>query len=250
MTAILIKRHQFSGLGKVYSRDPDGLSAILRGIAIDNARLKVEVSGVKQFTDNSTGAAYSGLVALTIPLVAIDATSAGGAQTTALNTSLGKIANAGKVISNTINEASALLGLPASSAASGVQAAADTIAALDKTSTSATGASGASFASTLAAFKVAKDNFARLVNGANAIFAAVGASKVSAQVLGPHSLDLALIAIPAATSVAVGSGAVAKADADAFLTAYANNVATLAAKWNAAMNAGAPGAGPLHVVAG
>jgi hypothetical protein len=207
MTAILIKRHQFSGLGKVYSRDPDGLSAILRGIAIDNARLKVEVSGVKQFTDNSTGTAGFSIVALTI-------------------------------------------GLPASSAASGVQAAADTIAALDKTSTTATGASAASFASTAVALKAAKDNFARLVNGANAIFAAVGASKVSAQVLGPHALDLALIAIPTVTSVAAGPSAVAKADADAFLTAYANNVATLAAKWNAAMNAGSPGAGPLHVVAG
>jgi hypothetical protein len=199
MTAILIKRHQFSGLSKVYSGDPDGLSAILRGIAIDNARLKVEVSGVKQFTDNSSGAASSGLVALTIPLVAIDATSAGGAQTTALNTSLGKIANAGKVISNTINEASTLLGLPASSAASGAQAAADTIAAMDKTGASATGASAASFASTIVAFKAARDNFARLGNGANAIFAAVGASRVSAQVLGPHALDLAPIAIPTAT---------------------------------------------------
>ena len=127
MTAILIKRHQFTGLSKVYSREPDGLAAILRGLAIDNARLKVEINTVKQITYNSGGTAGSGLVALAIPLVAIDATSAGGAQVSALNTSLGKIANAGKVLTGTINEASALLGLPASSAASGAQAAADTI---------------------------------------------------------------------------------------------------------------------------
>jgi len=250
MATIKIKRHQFSGLSKVYSREPDGLAAILRGLAIDSARLKVEVSGVKQFTDNSTGAGGASIVALPIPSAAIDATSAGGAQTTALNTSLGKIANAGKVIANTINEASSLLGLPASSAATGAQAAADTIPALDKTGTSATGSSAATFASTVAAFKAAKDNLARLANGMNAVFEAVGVAKLSEKNLGVHAIDLALVAIPAATSVAAGPGAVAKADVDAFLTAHANNIATLAAAWNAALNAGTPGQGALHVVAG
>jgi len=249
MTAILIKRHQFTGLSKVYSREPDGLAAILRGLAIDNARLKVEINTVKQFTDNSGGTAGSGLVALTIPLVAIDATSAGGAQVTALDTSLGKIANVGKVMTGTINEASALLGLPASSAVSGSQASADTIPALDTASTSANGATAATFASAVAALRVAKDNLARIANGMNAVFAAVGAAKVSATVLGPHALDLGLLAIPSVLG-AGPTAAAKKADVDAFLAAYANNVATLAAKWNAALNAGSPGQGPLHVVAG
>jgi hypothetical protein len=249
MTAILIKRHQFTGLSKVYSREPDGLAAILRALAIDNARLKVEVSGVKQFTDNSGGTAGSVLVALALPLVAIDATSAGGAQVTALNTSLGKVANVGKVMTGTINEASALLGLPASSSASGAQATADTIPALDLTPTSASGSTAATFASTVASLRVAKDNLARIANGMNAVLAAVGASKVSAAILGPHALDLALIAIPAVVGSAP-TAAVKKADVDAFLASYANNVATLAAAWNAAMNAGSPGQGALHVVAG
>ncbi|MGO9740698.1 MAG: hypothetical protein ACLPN5_04130 [Roseiarcus sp.] len=79
MTAVKIKKHQFTGLSKVYSRDPDGLAAILRGMAIDNARLKVEVSAVHDFTDNSTGAAGSNIVALPIGATGpIDATAAGG----------------------------------------------------------------------------------------------------------------------------------------------------------------------------
>ncbi len=44
MSAVKIKKHQFTGLSKVYSRDPDGLAAILRGLAIDNARIALEKS--------------------------------------------------------------------------------------------------------------------------------------------------------------------------------------------------------------
>lgn len=33
MTAVKIKKHQFTGLSKVYSRDPDGFAAILRSMA-------------------------------------------------------------------------------------------------------------------------------------------------------------------------------------------------------------------------
>ncbi len=251
MTAVKIKKHQFTGLSKVYSRDPDGLAAILRGMAIDNARLKVEVASVHDFTDNTTGAAGSAIVALPIGATGpIDATTAGGSSASALNTSLGKIANAGKVISNTINEASALLGLPASSAANGTQAAADTIPAQDKTSTAANGATAADFPSTVTAMRVAAGNLNELIYGANAVLVALGANKLNTA--GPFGTPggLALVALPTVNAVAAGPGAVAKADVDAFLTAYANNLATLAAAWNAAMNQGSPGAGPLHVVAG
>ena len=57
------------------------------------------------------------------------------------------------------------------------------------------------------------------------------------------------VSIPAVVGSAP-TAAVKKADVDAFLASYANNVATLAAAWNAAMNAGSPGQGALHVVAG
>jgi hypothetical protein len=249
MSAIKIKLTQFTGLANVYSRNPYGLAAIVRGLAIDNARLKAEVAGVHDFTDNSTGVAGAGIVGLPTPAAAIDATAAGGAQLTALNASLVKLQNAGLVITNTINEASALLGLPANVSAFGVQVAADTIPALDKVSTAANGAAAASYASAVASFKVAAANLNALIYGANAVLAAVGAPAL--KTAGPFGTPEAVSAasIPVAVAVAVGPGAIAKADADAFLTAFANNVATLAAAWNAAFNQGATGQGALHVVA-
>jgi hypothetical protein len=247
MSAIKVKVTEFQGSGKVFSREADGLAAIIRGMAIDNARLKAEVAAVKDFTDNSTGVAGAGIVGLPVPAAAIDATAAGGADVTALNASLVKLQNAGKVITNTINEASALLGLPANASASGAQAAADTIPALDKASTAANGVAAASYASAVSAFKVAAANLNALIYGANGVLVAVGAAalKTAGPFGTPESLTLA--AIPAAVAVAAGPGALAKADADAFLAAYANNVATLAAAWDAAFNQGTPGA--LHVVA-
>ena len=247
MTAIKVPLNHFSGNGRVYTREPTGLAAILRGLAIDNARLKVEVSSVHDFTDDSTGTASS-IAALPLPVTALDVTAAGGAQTVALAASLVKVQNAGEVMTNTINEASALLGLPANVSASGAQVTADTIPALDLSGTASNGATAASFASTVASFQVAKDNFARLLSGANAVLVAIGAAPLSDTVLGNHAIDLTLAAIPAPVSVSAGPGGVALADTTAFLSAYANNVATLAAAWNAAMNQGTPGA--LHVVAG
>jgi len=250
MSAIKVKITQFTGLANVYSRNPYGLAAIVRGVAIDNARLKVEVAGVHDFTDNSSGVAAAGIVGLPIPVAAIDATAAGGADTTALNASLVKLQNAGLVITNTINEASVLLGLPANVSANGVQAAADTIPALDKASTAQNGANAVSFASAVAAFKVAAGNLNSLIYGANAVLVAVGAPALNTA--GPFGTpeSLTLAAIPAAVAVTAEPSALAKGDADAFLAAYANNVATLAAAWKAALNVGVAGQGALHVVAG
>ena len=246
MATIKIKRHQFSGLSKVYSREPDGLAAILRGLAIDSARLKVEVSGVKQFTDNSTGAGGASIVALPIPSAAIDATSAGGAQTTALNTSLGKIANAGKVIANTINEASSLLGLPASSAATGAQAAADTIPAQDKTNAATSGNTSANFGSTVAALSVAANDLYMLAEGVNEVLVAVGATPIALPNVS-RAYGTTLVTIPTVVADTDGSTAAAQADVQGFLVAAAEAIATIAAAWNAVTQSDAV---PLHVIAG
>jgi hypothetical protein len=248
MTAIKVRKDQFVGTSKVFGRESDALAAIVRGLAIDNARLKIEVSGVHDFTDNSTGVAGSALVNTPIPAVKIDATSAGGAQAAALNTSLGKIQNAGLVIENTINTARTLLGLALLTGTAGTQATADTIPAQDKTGTSGTGSAAADFVSSVGALKAAKDNLARLTRGANEVLAAIGVAPLAYN-QGSHALDLAIATIATVTASGTGTNALALADATAFLAAYAANVATLAATWNAAMNQGSPGAGALHVVA-
>ena len=77
MTATVVKIDNFSGAGRVFTRTPLGLAPILRGMLIDHARFKVEVSGVHDFTDNSTGTANATvglLVSAPLPITAIDAT--------------------------------------------------------------------------------------------------------------------------------------------------------------------------------
>lgn len=250
MPSIKITPSHFQGSGRVFTRESNGLANILRSMLTDTARLKVEVSAVPDFTDNSTGVAASAFAALPSLGAAIDATTAGGVTTASFNVATVKFQNAGKVISNSISVALTLLGLPVTASATGTQVAADTIPALDKIGVAGNGTAAVSLASAVAAATVANANLARLGNGVNAVFAAIGAPVLSETVFGPHALDLTLIAIPSGVSVAAGPGAVSKTAVDAYFTAYANNIATIAAKWNAAMDQGTPGAGALRVVAG
>ena len=250
MSAVKIRLSHFSGLGHIADRSTYGLAAILRGMLIDNARLKVEVAGVVDFTNNSGGTAGAA-VAAPVPKTPVDATVASSAEAVAsFNASLVKIANAGAVITATINEASALLGLPANTAATGAVASANTIPAQDLTGTIGNGALGADFATSVAAIKVANLNLAALANGMNEVLVAIGQTPVPVS-LGETNLGYAAIAIPVAVaSAAVASvpSALGLADSTAWLAAYAGSLTKLATAWNAAMNQSTPGA--LHVVAG
>ena len=255
MSAIKIKTTQFQGLAKVFSRESDGLANIVRGLAIDNARARLLAAGpaIASFTDDTGGGGMPGL--LPFPTAAIDATTAGGAQLTALNASLVKMQNAGLVATNTINAALTLLGLPLLVSASGAQAAANTLPTQDLTSTAANGVAAANYVTTRAAFEVAALNLQALVNGANAVFNAIGGPAPmfrAAEESGYGVGNLTLAAIPAAVAVAVGPSAIAKSDADAFLTAYAKDLAALAYAWNAVITGGNDDLlnAPLLVVAG
>jgi len=250
MTAVKLQLNHFSGLSHVADRGTYGLASILRGMLIDNARLKVEVAGVVDFTNNSGGTALA-VIAAPVPVTPVDATIAGSAEALAsFNASLVKIANAGAVITATINEASALLGLPANTAASGVVASANVIPAQDLTGTTGLGVLGADFATGVAAINTANLNLAALANGVNEVLVAIGANPVPVN-LGETNQGLAAVVIPVAVASAVVANtpsALALADTTAWLAAYAGSLAALAVAWNAAMNQGTPG--PLHVVAG
>ena len=204
MTAITVRAGQFTGLSKVYNRDADGLAAIVRGLAIDNARGKIESAGVPDVTDNSTGTASAAYVGAPLPLTAIDATSAGGASASALNTSIGKQSNALQVLTNTINNASARLGLPLVSNAYGTQASANTIPAQDLAGTGATGASAADFQSTVNALTIVRANFNRVAHAFNNVSAAIGEPRLSRSVYGPEPQNEIVAAVP--TVVASASG--------------------------------------------
>ena len=238
---------QFTGLANVYSRNPYGLAAIVRGLAIDNARLKVEVAAVHDFTDNSTGVAASGIVGLPIPRRRDrrdrrGRRSAHGAQRLARQAaerrqgdhehdqrSLGAARPAGQRLG--LRRPGRGRHHPGARQGQHRRQRRDRRSATPRRSPPSTSP---------------PRNLNALIYGANAVLAAVGAPalKTAGPFGTPESLSLA--AIPAAVAVAVGPGALAKADADAFLAAYANNVATLAAAWNAALNQGVarPGRAP------
>lgn len=237
MSAIKVRKDYFSGHSKVFDAGPDALGNIIRGLAIDNARNRIEAAAVADWTDNSTGTAAAALVAMPLPSAAIDATSAGGAQTTALNTSIGNTNNAFQVIKNSLNNARSRLGLPLVVFAYGTQAAADTIPAQDLTATAASGTSAAKYSTVLTQLTVVRNNFLKLASAFNEVLVALGEVPLALPVA-PWGAGITLGNPGSATSVAAGPGAVAKADVDPFLAAVANNIATLAATWNRYMTQG------------
>lgn len=253
MAAIIVKKGNFTGAGNLYAAGNPGdatLDNVIRGLAVDNARLKLQVSGILDFTDNSTGTAGASLVNLVDTPALFNASSAGGASLSGLNTAIGKVKNAQKVVANALNLARTALGLVSITASEGTEAAASTIPALDKTVTSTSGTSAVSFLSYVAAAYAMKSNQRKLLRALNEVLVANGSDKVLAAFLGSVSDDFTLLAIPAGAAglASPNSKSVAVADANTFLTDLANNYATMAAKWNAAMTQST--VGPLHVVAG
>jgi hypothetical protein len=214
-----------------YGLTPFGEKAF-RALAIDNARMKVEIAEVADLTDNTTGTAGASVADIPVQTAKFDATSAGGAQRAAFNTALGKIENAGRVLTNSMNNVRARLGMTLLSAASGAQAAKDTIPAQDKTVTEATGTSAADFTTGKAAMLAAKDNVGRLLRSLNEIMIAIGEDELASSLAGDVASDDDLVALTAASASSDGSSSVSKAAADAFLTAVANALASIAGRWN------------------
>jgi hypothetical protein len=207
----------------------------LRALAIDNARNKIEVAGVADITDNTTGTAGTSYAALAVPTVAIDATAAGGVQLTALNTSFGKIENAYRVLSNSINNVRGRLGVSLLKATTGTQVTKDTLPALDLSSTGATGATAADFVTSKAVMANIVANLALLDDSFQHVLDCLGNTREVSAFQGLASLNSNVVALGVAIASTTGTGALAKTDADAFLAAVANNLATFAARWNQIM---------------
>jgi hypothetical protein len=260
---IRIKKDQFSGTSKVFSRDPDGLAAILRGLAIDMARNRLNALNPTVFTDNSTGTAADPYVLVNAPIApsgVFNALVAGGVQLTAFNSSLGTIANAHAVMAAKMNPVLAIFGLPQITYISGTIASAGTIPAQSTTATTASGAAAVNNASYAAGATIMAANH-RLIAQAwlaamNAMGEAIGVVQgvdplISAfetpfvpsapitsftpsglRSFGPAPQNYILAATPTVTADATGASSVSLADGTAYLAAIANNLATMAKGWN------------------
>lgn len=211
---------------------------MIRGLAIDNARAKVEIAQVPDLTDNSTGTAGTSIASMALQTSAFDATASGGADLTTFNAALVKVHNAQRILVNSMNNVRARLGLPIMTLVGGVQAAADTIPALDKTVSSASGTSAVDFTTGKAAMNVVRLNMNKLYEGLHDVMRAIGETNIANLDQGQGAsgiTQLNLATVPAATASASGASAISKASADAFFTAVANNIATIANQWNGKM---------------
>lgn len=245
--AIKIGKTGFSG-GAVANASGK-LAKSIRGVAIDNARIKLAGASIPALTNNTTGTPGTVIADIVIQDGAFNAVGGNGASLAALNTALGKIENAGKVLVNSFNDVRTLLGLPLMAAASGTEATPDTVPALDKTVASVSGTSAADYRSGRVALIKARDNVHRLGRGLNEILAAVDGTKVPDQLKGSVPANVALVAIGTATASATGASALSKASVDAALTAIANDIATITALFTSRVSGSALANKPLSVVA-
>lgn len=236
MSAIKVTKDNFSGTSKIF----DGsLAAMVRGLAIDNARGKIQNAQLTDFTDNSTGTAAASIADAVLPAAVFDASDAGGADQSALNTALGKFENAGAVLADGLNRIRSRFGLPLISTASGTIAAAMTIPAQDKTVASTSGTSAVDYASGVAQLKAAKQNLRKLVLAHNEILVALGHAKLDDNLNAGFPGSVAALAdVGAADASEDGSSSIAKTVVDAFLTSLAAGVATIAASYNSLLTQG------------
>jgi hypothetical protein len=268
MTSIVVNKNYFSGNGHVYDAGPDGLAAIIRSLAIDNARSGVSALSLSAATDNTTGTAGKvlavggGLNGIIAPSGIFDAAGGGAVQAAAFNSSLGKIRSAEASMVATINKVAFKLGLPALSIEEGT-AVYNTILAQDLAATTAATTSALDYTSFVDTAVLAVSNMHSLFLGVNAVLKALGMATIPStfvniyptnQTININGGNLALFDLPAVvaavlntalgypTMAATAYPSVSLADGTKFLQAMANNFATLIAYWNNALNLSGPAA--------
>lgn len=226
------KRH-FSGLGRVATAEAHSLGDVIRKLAQDLARTKLQNTALTDFTDSSTGVAAGTFVDAVIPTAAFDATSAGGALRTDFNTAQTALLNAQAVVGDWINRVRRLIGLPLLSWATGTITTPGTIPALTLTTTTTSGATSLDFASGVTAMKLMHKNNRILVDAWREFQMATGSIVFASTLLKQSDVyGQAIVDTPAAAASATGASAISKAVADAFLTALAANIATIANDYN------------------
>lgn len=201
------------------------LEQLLAGVTATQAAITVSALALTALTDNSTGSAAA---KFTIPekAVAIAASGSNLAQKAATETALGKVKNALATLYTRANAVATGLGLETSTYVGGGTDGAGTVAALDKSVTGAT--TGAALVEYEANRLAINGNLTTLKGFVDRLANAVGIKDLAdkAGQTGAH------VAITGTVGTAAAPG-VSKAKVDADLTAWANNVAILAAKLNA-----------------
>ena len=114
--SIIVKNRHFTASKNVYTADMNvGLGAIVRGLAIDNARVRIKAAALTAFTDSSTGTSSGSpytMVDLPLPRTPFNATSAGGESLTSIRAALAAMEIAHAVLGHGFNLILGPAGLP------------------------------------------------------------------------------------------------------------------------------------------
>lgn len=202
---------------------------LLIALAQDVAKIKLENAGLTAFTDNSTGDPTPAADAVQEVAAFTETADGGGGGTSADATAaaavLVTVKNAIKELSTRTSAIAAKIGVPDFTADNGGGATADgTIAAIDQTVTAAT--TGAQDTETNASRVTINNAFYEVTYKVNEIARALGLPEL-AVFSGTRTGTIALITT---TVGSAGDPAVSKADFDAAVTKWADNVAFIAAK--------------------
>jgi len=201
------------------------LESVIRSLSRTLACQAVATAAVAALTDNSTGVSSN---SFTIPAAATATPASGSnlATSASVNTALGTVKDAVATLYAKLNPLLTALGLPTVSYTGGGTSGGNVIAAITKTTTGST--TGVVLAEYEATRLMLNGWFTRLHGQVNEVAAAVGINKLPFAA-GATSTSTGAVAATA-TNAATG---VTKAKADADFSAWADDVAVIAAKLNA-----------------
>lgn len=205
------------------------VSAVMRAIVQTQAATVLKAANITDLTDSSTGVAQS-VIDLPAELAATAQSGSNLAGKSGFEAALVTVLNGLGEVMAKANAMGTAIGVTAVTDSSGAAATNGTIEAITKTVTGAT--TGAQVSNTNAVIAGLNDYAATVAEQVNHVCAAVGVSKLRIQ--GHGTAQSPVSAKSTNTGTAAATNAVSKAHADALLVAYANIVATLAAKLTAA----------------
>ena len=251
-----VSEHSFSGGGNISGDSGLSLAAVIRGLAQDIAKTRLNVSTVGNFTDNSGGTADSGRVlrGMVVPTEPYDGRSSGAAPANGFNNAINGFQNAFKVMENRFKLATDRISTTRPVATQGTQGTAGTIAALTASLSASSGNAAIDFTTGTVAMRALRKDIVIMASGLNRILVAIGSDKITSvmddEPFPTEDTATATIAnATAGTGSPRGTTSISDTVMDAFLTSARNNVATIAATWNGAMRQTGFATAGLNVVA-
>jgi hypothetical protein len=226
-----VTKQYFSAASKVYAGSTDSLADIIRKLAQDLARMRIDQIG--DLTDSTGGTAVypANIVNLTgSGLAAFTESGTASAPKAGIDTAIGKISNNMAVLARFLNTINAPLGLPLiTDSTGGTVATAGTMPALDLTTTAVSSAC-VDVVSARLQFQAIKRNMVRLWGYVNRVAVAVGETKMTSALSGVTFDGLALEALGNTGSSVAGTSlsTIANASTNTELTAIGANLATMA----------------------